>query len=99
MSWQQRMAWKFAPQNVAGNRTAAAISSAIAFARSGSSEPEPIVLSSTSCPASVYVGRRFVGIEKDPAYFAVAAERLSLVQSSGTTSDSTQGQHPLMISS
>lgn len=37
--------------------------------------------------AAIQVGRRFVGVEKEPAYFEIAAERLSLAQSAGTTSD------------
>jgi len=41
--------------------------------------------------AALQTGRCFVGVEKEPAYFEVAAERLSLAQSGGTTSDSTQG--------
>ncbi len=40
--------------------------------------------------AAIQAGRRFVGVEKEPAYFEIAAERLSLAQSAGTTSGSTQ---------
>jgi site-specific DNA-methyltransferase (adenine-specific) len=40
--------------------------------------------------AAIQAGRRFVGVEKEPAYFEIATERLSLAQSAGTTSDSMQ---------
>lgn len=35
--------------------------------------------------AALRLGRSFIGIEKEPAYFEIAAERLSLAQSAGTT--------------
>lgn len=40
--------------------------------------------------AAVNTARKFIGIEKESAYFEIAAERLSLAQSSGTTSDNRQ---------
>jgi len=51
---------------------------------------DPFLGSGTSGEASITTGRQFIGIEKQPAYFEMSAERLSLAQSSGTTSGSTQ---------
>lgn len=46
---------------------------------------DPFMGSGTSGVAAVRLGRRFVGVEKDPAYFEIAKARISEAIESGRT--------------
>jgi site-specific DNA-methyltransferase (adenine-specific) len=65
------------------------------FTDTGESILDPFAGSGTTGVAALRLGRRFVGIEKDPTYFALAVERLRAEESGTTLAASRAGQEPL----
>jgi site-specific DNA-methyltransferase (adenine-specific) len=57
---------------------------------------DPFAGSGTTGVASLRLGRRFVGIEKDPQYFTIACERLRAEESGSTLQAARAGQLPLI---
>jgi site-specific DNA-methyltransferase (adenine-specific) len=57
---------------------------------------DPFAGSGTTGVACLRLGRRFVGIERDPTFFALACERLRAEVNGSTVQSSRAGQLPLM---
>lgn len=57
---------------------------------------DPFAGSGTTGVAALRLGRRFVGIEKEPAYFALACERLRAEEGGSTLKAQRAGQLPLL---
>lgn len=56
---------------------------------------DPFAGSGTTGVAALRLGRRFVGVERDPQFFSLACERLSAEESGSTLEASRTGQEPL----
>lgn len=57
---------------------------------------DPFCGSASTGVACLRLGRKFVGIEKDPAYFALACERLRAEEQGSTLQAARAGQLPLL---
>lgn len=56
---------------------------------------DPFAGSGTTGVAALRLGRRFIGIEKEPKYFALACDRLRAEENGSTLQASRAGQEPL----
>jgi len=56
---------------------------------------DPFAGSGTTGVACLRLGRRFIGIERDPKYIEVARERLAAEESGSTLQAARAGQVPL----
>jgi DNA modification methylase len=66
------------------------------FTDPGETILDPFAGSGTIGVACLRLGRRFIGIEKDPRYFALACERLRAEESGSTLQAARAGQMPLL---
>lgn len=57
---------------------------------------DPFTGSGTTGVACLRLGRKFIGIEKDPTYFALACERLRAEEQGSTLQAARAGQLPLL---
>lgn len=57
---------------------------------------DPFAGSGTTGVACLRLGRKFIGIEKDPTYFALACERLRAEEQGSTLQAARAGQLPLL---
>jgi len=62
----------------------------------GSVVLDPFTGSGTTGVACIQLGRRFVGIERDPTYFALACERLRAEETGSTVKSQRAGQMALL---
>lgn len=67
-----------------------------AFTDSGDLVLDPFAGSGTTGVACLRLGRRFIGIEKDPKYAAIARERLAAEEQGLSLRDVRHGQLPLL---
>ena len=67
-----------------------------ASSRPGDTILDPFCGSATTGVAALRLGRKFIGIEKDPTYFALACERLRAEEQGSTLQASRAGQLPLL---
>lgn len=68
------------------------------FTDPGETVLDPFAGSGTTGVACLRLGRRFIGIEKDPKYFELACERLRAEEQGSTLSAARAGQTPLFTS-
>lgn len=66
------------------------------FTDPGETVLDPFAGSGTTGVACLRLGRRFIGIEKDPKYFALACERLRAEEAGSTLQAARAGQLPLL---
>lgn len=66
------------------------------FTDPGETILDPFAGSGTTGVACLRLGRHFIGIEKDPKYFALAVERLRAEEQGSTLQASRAGQMPLL---
>lgn len=66
------------------------------FTDPGETILDPFAGSGTTGVAALRLGRKFIGVEKDPKYFALAVERLRAEENGSTLSAARAGQLPLL---
>lgn len=66
------------------------------FSDEGDTILDPFCGSATTGVAALRLGRKFIGIEKDPTYFALACERLRAEEQGSTLQAARAGQLPLL---
>jgi site-specific DNA-methyltransferase (adenine-specific) len=65
------------------------------FTSPGETILDPFAGSGTTGVAALRLGRRFIGIEKDPTYFRLACDRLRAEEQGSTLQAARSGQEPL----
>lgn len=66
------------------------------FTDPGETILDPFAGSGTTGVACLRLGRKFIGIEKDPTYFALACERLRAEEQGSTLQAARAGQMALL---